>query len=151
MSSIIVRMRGKFKVCTVPGCGRSVAGRGLCNPHWQRLTRYGSVRPETPIGKRDPVRHNSWNGGQTVDGSGRVLIRVKGHPHPQKSHPDRDYAYVYRYRLVMEGHLGRYLLPSEDVHHKNGNKTDDRIDNLQVMSRSDHTKLHARRRKAVAK
>ena len=48
------------------------------------------------------------------------------------------------HRLVMEQYLGRRLLPTECVHHINGIYTDNRIDNLQVMSFSEHTLLHWR-------
>lgn len=46
------------------------------------------------------------------------------------------------HRVVMEQHLGRKLNPDEVVHHINGNKFDNRIENLSVMSKSDHAKLH---------
>lgn len=49
----------------------------------------------------------------------------------------------YRYRHRMEQHLGRELATSEHVHHLNGDPTDDRIENLQVLTASDHAKLHA--------
>lgn len=48
----------------------------------------------------------------------------------------------YRYRWLMEQHLGRELEPDEHVHHVNGDQTDDRLENLQVLSASEHTKLH---------
>lgn len=47
------------------------------------------------------------------------------------------------HRLVMERHLGRKLLPGEVVHHKDRNKSNNCIDNLQVMTRREHGKEHA--------
>jgi hypothetical protein len=46
------------------------------------------------------------------------------------------------HRVLMELHLGRKLLPTEIIHHINGDKVDNRIENLQIMSRSEHTKHH---------
>ena len=45
-------------------------------------------------------------------------------------------------RLVMSSHLNRPLLSSELVHHRNENIVDNRIENLQVVSRSEHKKIH---------
>ncbi len=45
---------------------------------------------------------------------------------------------VRRSVLVMEAYLGRYLLPEEEVHHTNGVITDDRLENLELTTHSEH-------------
>lgn len=46
------------------------------------------------------------------------------------------------HRYLIEQYLGRELTEDEVVHHKNGNKLDNRIENLEVMTKADHAKLH---------
>ncbi len=55
--------------------------------------------------------------------------------------------YVRRARLVMEWYLGRYLEKSEVVHHINGIRGDDRIENLLILSNSAHLSLHHKGKK----
>lgn len=54
----------------------------------------------------------------------------------------RDGSMHYYARAVMESHLKRELPPNEVVHHINGDKTDDRIENLQLMEFGEHTTYH---------
>lgn len=51
---------------------------------------------------------------------------------------------IYYHRWVMEQHLGRKLNRNEVVHHINGDPHDNRIENLQIMSQSDHMKLECK-------
>lgn len=61
-------------------------------------------------------------------------------------HTKRNGREVKAHRLVMEAHLGRPLLAHEDVHHINENKRDNRVENLAVMTRAEHARLHHRLR-----
>lgn len=52
-------------------------------------------------------------------------------------------AWILEHRLVMEEHLGRPLAADEHVHHRNENGLDNRLENLEVLSQSEHMRLHA--------
>ena len=69
--------------------------------------------------------------------NGYETIRIPEHPFANKR------GYVFEHRLVVEKHIGRYLKPDEKVHHINGNRTDNRIENLIIMTHKDHLRLHA--------
>lgn len=83
------------------------------------------------VGSKNP----RWNGG-IIFSDGYKMIYCPEHPNA-KARP-----YIREHRLIMENHIGRYLTKDEEVHHKNGIKTDNRIENLQLMSKSEHTKHH---------
>ena len=68
-----------------------------------------------------------WKGGRKKDSNGYWHIYNPNHPYADKN------GYVYEHRLVVEQYLGRYLLTNEVVHHINGIKDDNRIENLMVF------------------
>lgn len=77
-----------------------------------------------------------WNGGRS-DFRGYVLVQCPDHPSARKN------GYILEHRLVMSEHLGRPLGDDELVHHKNGDKSDNRLANLEVMDRPTHTAVHS--------
>lgn len=83
-------------------------------------------------------KHWNWKGGRLKYGSDRyIYVFNKQHPFATKS------GYVAEHRLIMEKSIGSYLKPKERVHHKDGNKTNNKIDNLKLYkSESHHQKYH---------
>ena len=80
-------------------------------------------------------RNPSWKGGRTTHARGYVLVRSPEHPRAANG-------YVFEHILIAEQKLGRPIGREEIVHHINGVKDDNRPENLSVMSRADHAKLH---------
>ena len=78
--------------------------------------------------------HQRWNGGESKS-NGYVYIYKPKHPQAVNKR-------VKRARLKMEKHLNRVLKPEEIVHHRNGDKTDDSIENLVITTRKEHPNLH---------
>lgn len=84
----------------------------------------------------------AWKGGRIRAPDGYIYIHTPKHPNCN------SLGYVYEHRLIMEKHLGRYLVPEEAVHHINGDPGDNRIENLMLFVKNkDHMGWHKLQRK----
>ena len=77
-----------------------------------------------------------WNIKKVISKGDYNYALVPNHPYATKN------GYVLLHRIIMENHLGRVLNTNEVVHHIDGNKKNNSIDNLQVLTKENHTKLH---------
>ncbi len=132
--------------CSIDGCTSSIRAKGLCNAHYHRMTANKLLKPckcgcgettsygfkwghHTRLFTNDEQkrRANKGDSGASRRGTGSGYVKL----HQRHEH-----------RRVMEQMLGRPLLPGEIVHHKNRNKSDNRPENLELTTRSEHMREH---------
>ena len=77
----------------------------------------------------------NWKGG-FYKKEGYVFVKQEGHPRATK------WGYIGEHILVVEKSIGRYLTKEEIVHHINGEKHDNKLENLMVMNKPEHYWFH---------
>lgn len=130
----LAKAEKKPKQCSVPGCDGAVHYTGLCKKHYIRKVKFGDVDYVTP----EETRRASNRAAQ--------LARVES----VKDTTYRKRFGRHEHRVVAEQKIGRPLRSDEHVHHIDGNKHNNHPDNLEVMTRSEHLRLHALERHHAA-
>ena len=102
-----------MKKCSVENCENKYHAKGYCQRHYIKMKAGRKIK--------GPDAH-APNGSGCIDSRGYKKITVNGKA-------------TTEHRMVMENYIGRKLLNSESVHHKNGDRLDNRIENLELWSR----------------
>lgn len=87
-------------------------------------------------------KSHSWKKGSYVTSGGYIKIKVT--PDDQFIIMADSHRYIFEHRYVMAKHLDRPLARYEIVHHKNNNRSDNRIENLILLPNRKHGKRHNR-------
>lgn len=109
------------KTCNVLNCSNIITVRGkYCCKHRSRLQRTKTTEPsKKALNRFQPV----------IQKNGYIRININGKR-------------VLEHIFIMEQFISRKIKLSECVHHKNGIKNDNRIENLELISKSNHQKIH---------
>ena len=113
---------GEVLRCTVDGCADAAVARDRCGQHYKLALRAGLV-------ETDPEVRVVTGDGHPSHGYWKVPVP------PEERHLVGGHSSVGEHRLVMARHLRRPLEPDESVHHRNGNRLDNRLENLELWSR----------------
>lgn len=123
---------------TCENCGKPFTGRQrtkTCGKECTSQLRSRTIKQRMDEGILRPFPwtgqghlHPSWKGGRIKDSHGYILLHKPDHPMSDKN------GWLREHRFVMAEHIGRMLEPFENVHHRNGVKDDNRIENLEIVT-----------------
>lgn len=114
--------RSSRGTCSIPACARDHASNGLCETHRSRFRLQGDAAPAVPVA-------SPGNDGYLHHGYRNVPVC------PQDRWLTGGATPVAEHRLVMARSLRRPLTSDESVHHRNGDRQDNRLENLELWSR----------------
>lgn len=112
-------METPVNICSIYGCERhAITSKGFCNKHYRRYLKFG-----------DPLKTLVRRGEEYINTGGYKVLFFNA-------------TRILEHRYIIEQHIGRKLKRSELIHHKNGNKLDNRLENLLVVNQAAHRKEH---------